>query len=157
MHEQLPDAVLQLPWLLHPTFELHSPQVVPLNPDEQLQLKDAVELVGTFDRPELTYRVLPRQSLIDQVVEGIGRHGETATIIYCMSRKDTETLAKQLNSRRIQAEAYHAGMSAVERTRISADFRAERLNVVCATVAFGMGIDRSDVRLVVHAAMPKSI
>lgn len=124
---------------------------------EQLQLKDAVELVGTFDRPELTYRVLPRQSLIDQVVEGIGRHGETATIIYCMSRKDTETLAKQLNSRRIQAEAYHAGMSAVERTRISADFRAERLNVVCATVAFGMGIDRSDVRLVVHAAMPKSI
>ena len=124
---------------------------------EQLQLKDAVELVGTFDRPELTYRVLPRQSLIDQVVEGIGRHGETATIIYCMSRKDTETLAKQLNSRRIKSEAYHAGMSAVERTRISADFRAERLNVVCATVAFGMGIDRSDVRLVVHAAMPKSI
>ena len=124
---------------------------------EQLQLQDPAVLIGTFDRPELTYRVLPRQGLIDQVVEGIGRHGDTATIIYCISRKDTETLAKQLKSRKIEAEAYHAGLSAGERTRISADFRAERLNVVCATVAFGMGIDRSDVRLVVHAAMPKSL
>lgn len=124
---------------------------------EQLNLKDPAVLIGTFDRPELTYRVLPRQGLIDQVVEGIGRHGETATIVYCISRKDTETLAKQLKSRKIEAEAYHAGLSAGERTRISSDFRAERLNVVCATVAFGMGIDRSDVRLVVHAAMPKSI
>lgn len=124
---------------------------------DQLQLQDAVELVGIFDRPELTYRVLPRQGLIDQVVEAIARHQKAATIIYCISRKDTETLAKQLQSRKIAAEAYHAGLSAGERTRISADFRAERLNVVCATVAFGMGIDRSDVRLVVHAAMPKSI
>jgi ATP-dependent DNA helicase RecQ len=124
---------------------------------EQLNLKDPAVLIGTFDRPELTYRVLPRQGLIDQVVEGIGRHGDTATIVYCISRKDTETLAKQLKSRKIEAEAYHAGLSAGERTRISSDFRAERLNVVCATVAFGMGIDRSDVRLVVHAAMPKSI
>lgn len=124
---------------------------------DQLQLQDCVELIGTFDRPELTYRVLPRQSLIDQVVEGISRHGDAATIIYCISRKDTEALAKQLQSRNIAAEAYHAGLAAGERTRISADFRAERCNVVCATVAFGMGIDRSDVRLVVHAAMPKSI
>ena len=124
---------------------------------EQLQLRDCVELVGTFDRPELTYRVLPRQGLVDQVVEAIGRHGDAATIVYCISRKDTETLAKQLCSRQVAAEAYHAGLPASERTRISADFRAERCNVVCATVAFGMGIDRSDVRLVVHAAMPKSI
>lgn len=124
---------------------------------EQLRLQDPVELVGTFDRPELTYRVLPRQGLIDQVVEAIARHKDAATIIYCISRKDTETLAKQLRSRKVAAEAYHAGLSAQDRTRISADFRAERLHVVCATVAFGMGIDRSDVRLVVHAAMPKSI
>ena len=124
---------------------------------EQLQLTNAVELVGVFDRPELTYRVLPRQGLIDQVVEAINSHKQAATIIYCISRKDTETLTKQLRSRKIAAEAYHAGLSAGERTRISADFRAERLHVVCATVAFGMGIDRSDVRLVVHAAMPKSI
>lgn len=123
----------------------------------QLALTDPVELVGTFDRPELTYRVLPRQGLIEQLVEAIGRHRDAATIVYCISRKDTETLSAQLQSRGIEARAYHAGLPAEERTQLSADFRAERLNVVCATVAFGMGIDRSDVRLVVHAAMPKSI
>jgi len=123
----------------------------------QLALRDPVELVGTFDRPELTYRVLPRQGLIDQVVEAIGRHRDAAAIVYCISRKDTETLSTQLRSRGIEAQAYHAGLPAEERTRLSADFRAEKLHVVCATVAFGMGIDRSDVRLVVHAAMPKSI
>ena len=123
----------------------------------QLSLQDPVELVGTFDRPELTYRVLPRQGLVDQVVEAIGRHRDAAAIVYCISRKDTETLSSQLQSRGIEAKAYHAGLPAEERTQLSADFRAERLNVVCATVAFGMGIDRSDVRLVVHAAMPKSI
>ena len=124
---------------------------------QQLALRDPVELVGTFDRPELTYRVLPRQGLIDQVTDAIGRHRDAATIIYCISRKDTETLSSQLRSRGIEAQAYHAGLPAEERTKLSADFRAERLHVVCATVAFGMGIDRSDVRLVVHAAMPKSI
>ncbi|MFK7741451.1 MAG: DNA helicase RecQ [Planctomycetota bacterium] len=124
---------------------------------EQLQLRDPVELVGTFDRPELTYRVLPRQGLLDQVVEAVARHRDAAAIVYCISRKDTETLASRLTSKGIQAEAYHAGLPAETRTRLSSDFRAERLHVVCATVAFGMGIDRSDVRLVVHAGMPKSI
>ena len=125
--------------------------------EDQLALRDPVQLVGTFDRPELTYRVLPRQGLIDQVVDAIGRHRDAATIVYCISRKDTETLSSQLRSRGIEAQAYHAGLPAEERTRLSAAFRAEELHVVCATVAFGMGIDRSDVRLVVHAAMPKSI
>ena len=123
----------------------------------QLALRDPVEIVGTFDRSELTYRVLPRQSLVDQVAEAIGRHRDAATIVYCISRKDTETLSTRLNARGIRAEPYHAGLPAEVRSRLSADFRAERLHVVCATVAFGMGIDRSDVRLVVHAAMPKSI
>ena len=123
----------------------------------QLELRDPVALIGTFDRPELTYRVLPRQSLIDQVAEAIARHRDAATIVYCISRKDTETLSSQLQSRGIEAKAYHAGLPPEQRTQLSADFRAERLHVVCATVAFGMGIDRSDVRLVVHAAMPKSI
>jgi ATP-dependent DNA helicase RecQ len=124
---------------------------------DQLALREPVQLIGTFDRPELTYRVLPRQGLIDQVTQAIARHKDAATIVYCISRKDTETLSAQLRSRGIEAEAYHAGLPAEERTRLSADFRAEQLHVVCATVAFGMGIDRSDVRLVVHAAMPKSI
>ncbi|MBL8733725.1 MAG: DNA helicase RecQ [Planctomycetes bacterium] len=123
----------------------------------QLQLHEPVELVGTFDRPELTYRVLPRQDLEAQVASAIARHPDSAAIVYCIARKDTESLAAALRQRGIGAAAYHAGLPAGERTRISADFRAERLHVVVATVAFGMGIDRSDVRLVVHAAMPKSL
>ena len=123
----------------------------------QLQLRKPRVLVGTFDRPELNYRVLPRQDLVTQVAEAIGRHPDAAAIVYCIARKDTESLANELRRRGIDAVAYHAGLSARERTKISADFRAERVHVVVATVAFGMGIDRSDVRLVVHAAMPKSI
>ncbi|MFO1076105.1 MAG: DNA helicase RecQ [Planctomycetota bacterium] len=123
----------------------------------QLQLREPVELVGAFDRPELCYRVLPRQDLERQVAEAIGRHTGSAAIVYCIARKDTENLAAALRARGIDARAYHAGLAAGERSAISADFRAEKLDVVVATVAFGMGIDRSDVRLVVHAAMPKSI
>jgi ATP-dependent DNA helicase RecQ len=124
---------------------------------QQLGLREPALLVGTFDRPELTYRVLPRQNLTDQVAEAIRRHADAAAIVYCIARKDTEALAGALQQRGIDARAYHAGLAAGERTQISSDFRAERLRVVVATVAFGMGIDRSDVRLVVHAAMPKSL
>jgi len=123
----------------------------------QLRLLEPDVLVGTFDRPNLTYRVLPRFDLERQVAEAIGRHPDAAAIVYCISRKDTEALAASLRERGITAAAYHAGLAAGTRTKVSADFRAERLPVVVATVAFGMGIDRSDVRLVVHAAMPKSL
>jgi ATP-dependent DNA helicase RecQ len=123
----------------------------------QLRLRDPVRLVGTFDRPELTYRVLPRHDLEAQVVAAVRRHPDAAAIVYCIARKETEALASALQRHGIEARAYHAGLAAGERTRISADFRAERLHVVVATVAFGMGIDRSDVRLVVHAGMPKSL
>jgi ATP-dependent DNA helicase RecQ len=123
----------------------------------QLRLRDPAVLIGTFDRPELCYRVLPRQDLEAQVAAAIARHADAAAIVYCIARKDTEALAAALQRRGIAAEAYHAGLPAEQRTRLSADFRAERLHVVVATVAFGMGIDRSDVRLVVHAGMPKSL
>ncbi len=124
---------------------------------EQLSLREPEVLVGTFDRPNLTYRVLPRVDLVGQVAEAVGRHPDAASIIYCISRKDTEGLADSLRQKGTDAKAYHAGLDAKTRTRISEDFRREQLHVVVATVAFGMGIDRGDVRLVVHAAMPKSI
>jgi ATP-dependent DNA helicase RecQ len=127
----------------------------------QLRLRDPEVLVGCFDRPNLTYRILPRLGLIEQVGDAIQRHvaGESAgaTIVYCISRRDTEELAKALSARGIEARAYHAGMEPEPRRRVQDDFAQERLNVVVATVAFGMGIDRSNVRCVVHAAMPKSI
>lgn len=124
---------------------------------EQLNLRTPAKLVGTFDRPNLTYRILPRVHLAPQVGEALRRHEGRAAIIYCISRKDTESLAGDLRAMGLNAAAYHAGMDGPTRTRIQDDFRNERLNIVVATVAFGMGIDRSDVRCVIHASMPKSI
>ncbi|MBN8643635.1 MAG: RecQ family ATP-dependent DNA helicase [Planctomycetes bacterium] len=123
----------------------------------QLRLEDPLVLVGRFDRPNLTYRVLPRTRVVEQCERALSRHKGEAAIVYCISRRETESLADALRARGIDARAYHAGMDAAARTRVSADFKAERLDVVCATVAFGMGIDRGDVRCVVHAGMPKSV
>ena len=124
---------------------------------EQLGLRDHASLVGDFDRPNLTYRALPRGRLLDQVLGVIQRHAGEAGIVYALRRRDTEDLARDLASAGIRAQPYHAGLPADERARVQEDFLAERLEVVVATVAFGMGIDRSDVRFVVHASLPKGI
>ncbi|MBL0922575.1 MAG: ATP-dependent DNA helicase RecQ [Phycisphaerales bacterium] len=124
---------------------------------EQLGLRNPAVLVGRFDRSNLTYRVAPRVRLEDQAVEALRRHEGRGAIVYCISRRDTESMASSLQRAGIDARAYHAGMDARSRLRAQEDFKNERLNVVVATVAFGMGIDRGDVRLVLHAAMPKTI
>ncbi len=124
---------------------------------EQLGLRDPAQIVGSFDRPNLTYRIVPRLDAVGQMVEAIERRRDSAAIVYCISRRDTELFADLLRRRGLDAAAYHAGLNADERSRVSRDFRDERLRVVCATVAFGMGIDRADVRCVIHAAMPKSV
>jgi ATP-dependent DNA helicase RecQ len=124
---------------------------------EQLCLKDPEILVGNFDRPNLTYRVLPRQDLLGQVFQVIGRHPREAGIIYCIRRVDVDQLAATLQERGIQARPYHAGMGSEERRATQDAFAAEKCDLVVATVAFGMGIDRSNLRFVLHAAMPKSI
>jgi ATP-dependent DNA helicase RecQ len=123
----------------------------------QLRLKNPALLVGTFDRPNLVYRVVPRVDARAQTLEVLRRHPRQAAIVYCISRNDTESMAAFLQANRLRAAYYHAGMEADERRRTQDEFAAEALDVVAATVAFGMGIDRSDVRCVVHAAMPKSI
>jgi ATP-dependent DNA helicase RecQ len=124
---------------------------------QQLRLTDPAQLVGVFDRPNLVYRVIQRFDLDSQVLEILGRHKGQAAIVYCISRKDTENLAETLRNRGVRAAFYHAGMNAEERRKTQDAFAAEQIDVVVATVAFGMGIDRSDVRAVIHAAMPKSI
>ncbi len=124
---------------------------------EQLQLRDPVQLIGCFDRPNLVYRILPKTDEEAQVVEAIRRHPNEAVIVYCISRKDTEQLAKVLRANHIKAAHYHAGMESADRHRTQEDFSQEKIDVVVATVAFGMGIDRSDVRCVVHAGIPKTI
>ncbi len=124
---------------------------------EQLQLDDPQVLVGSFDRPNLLYRVLPKLDVNAQIAETLRRHSGEATIVYSISRKDTEQIARHLAAEGIRAAHYHAGMEAEERRRTQDRFAAEEIDVVVATVAFGMGIDRSDVRWVIHAALPKSI
>ncbi len=123
----------------------------------QLQLKDPVQLVGTFDRPNLTYRILPRIDLVQQVADALRRHEGRAAIVYCITRKDTESLTSDLTALKFRVAAYHAGLDPGVRRKVQDRFRAEQIDCVVATVAFGMGIDRPDVRCVVHAAMPKTV
>ena len=124
---------------------------------EQLRLQNPTLLVGTFDRPNLAYRIVPRVDAHAQVVDVLKRHAGHAAIVYCISRKDTEAMAASLKANGVRAAFYHAGMEADARRRTQDAFASEDIDVVAATVAFGMGIDRSDVRCVIHAAMPKSI
>ena len=123
----------------------------------QLNLRDPVQLVGTFDRPNLVYRVVPRTDRIAQTLAILGRHRGEASIVYCISRKETEKLAARLAAEGLLARPYHAGLDAKERNKTQEAFTRETIDVVVATVAFGMGIDRSDVRLVLHTSLPKSL
>ncbi|HEY2090698.1 MAG TPA: DNA helicase RecQ [Thermoanaerobaculia bacterium] len=124
---------------------------------EQLALRDPLVLVGNFDRPNLVYRIVPKRDELRQVIEVLERHRGESGIIYCIRRKDVDELALQLAKRGWNARAYHAGMTSEERHAAQDAFAKEQCDVVVATVAFGMGIDRSNVRFVLHTAMPKSI
>jgi ATP-dependent DNA helicase RecQ len=123
----------------------------------QLELRDAVELVGSFDRPNLVYRVLPRATLKKQLQEILARHRGNAGIIYCTSRKEVDALAEWLSTTGLRALPYHAGLDDLERHRNQDAFINEDADVMVATVAFGMGIDRSNVRFVIHAGAPQSL
>lgn len=124
---------------------------------KQLALRDPEVLLGDFDRPNLTYRVLPRLDIVKQVRDVLDTHREEAGIVYCMRRKDVETLTEALVTAGYPAHGYHAGMEHDTRHRAQEAFATEEAPIIIATVAFGMGIDRPDVRFVVHTAMPKSI
>jgi len=123
----------------------------------QLALRDPLELVGSFDRPNLIYRVLPRASLKEQLLQVIERHTGEAGIVYCSSRREVDALAAWLSASGLPALPYHAGLSDEERTAHQDAFLSERVDLIVATVAFGMGIDRSNVRFVVHAGAPRSL
>jgi ATP-dependent DNA helicase RecQ len=123
----------------------------------QLGLRAPAELVGSFDRPNLLYRVLARANMKTQIASVLARHKDQAGIVYCQSRKEVERLAAWLVEHHVRAVPYHAGMSDVDRHRNQDAFLNEEIDVVVATVAFGMGIDRSDVRFVVHAGAPQSL
>ncbi len=122
----------------------------------ELRLQDPCILVGSFDRPNLTYRVLRRGNLHRQLLDILARHEDEAGIIYCSSRREVEALADWLQTEGHRAVPYHAGLPDEVRSRHQEMFLDERTDIVVATVAFGMGIDRSNVRFVVHAGAPRS-
>jgi len=124
---------------------------------EQLGLADPVVLVGDFFRPNLRYRVLRRRDAIEDVLAEVRRRPGQPGIVYAIRRNDVEGLARGLKGSGIRAAPYHAGMEDRERTRTQDRFARGEIEVVVATVAFGMGIDRADIRFVLHAAMPRSI
>ena len=123
----------------------------------ELRLRDARVLVGSFDRPNLIYRVRPRTDRLAQVTAAINRHRDQAGIVYCIRRSEVDELTAALARRGVRARRYHAGLSDDERRANQEAFVSERIEVVVATVAFGMGIDRSNVRYVIHTGMPKSL
>ena len=123
----------------------------------QLGLHDPLVLVGPYDRANLTYRVVPRAEMRQQIRQVLARHAGEAGIIYCLSRREVDETAAWLQSLGARALPYHAGMTDEARHAHQDAFIDERADVIVATVAFGMGIDRPDVRFVVHAGSPRSL
>lgn len=125
---------------------------------KNLGITDAVEFKSSFNRPNLYYEIIPKTKEIDKtIIKFIKSQPRCSGIIYCLSRKKVEELAEVLQINDIKAEAYHAGLDPVTRSKTQDDFLMERIDVIVATIAFGMGIDKPDVRFVIHYDIPKSL
>jgi len=123
----------------------------------QLNLHEPKVFLSSFDRPNINLVVRPGQDRLGQILDFIGRHPNEAGIIYCLSRKSCETVAQKLQQKGIKAGHYHAGMTPNQRADAQEKFLQDDLQVIVATIAFGMGIDKSNVRWVMHYNLPKNI
>ncbi|MHC5145924.1 MAG: RecQ family ATP-dependent DNA helicase, partial [Planctomycetota bacterium] len=123
----------------------------------QLHLNDPQMLVGSFDRPNLIYKIQPKTDIVRQVCSVLDRYKGESGIIYCIRRKDVNDLCLQLQDRGYKVAPYHAGMDADKRKRNQDRFINDEVDTIVATIAFGMGIDKSNVRYVIHTGMPKSL
>ena len=124
---------------------------------KQLNLKNPKTFVASFDRKNLSLEVRPALDRVKQIIDFIEKKPNESGIIYCLSRKTTEELAEKLSKNGIQAKAYHAGLDNETRAKTQDQFINDDCQVVCATIAFGMGIDKSNVRWVIHYNLPKNI
>ncbi|WP_420581350.1 DNA helicase RecQ [Reichenbachiella sp.] len=123
----------------------------------QLNIPHAQTFLSSFDRPNLSLAVRPAQKRVDAIIDWIKSQPEESGIIYCLSRKSTESLALKLQKQGIDADFYHAGMDSQVKDKVQERFIRDDLKVVCATIAFGMGIDKSNVRWVIHHNLPKNL
>ena len=124
---------------------------------EQLRLNAPKTFLASFDRPNLSLEVRGGQRRKEQIIQFLRKRPDDSGIVYCLSRKSTEKLAADLNQAGFKAGAYHAGMSSEERATVQDRFLKDELPIVCATIAFGMGIDKSNVRWVIHYNLPKNL
>jgi ATP-dependent DNA helicase RecQ len=122
-----------------------------------LKLHEPKIYVASFNRPNLTYRVLPKNKPYDQLLQFLRAHPKDGGIVYCQSRKSAENIAANLSEDGVKAKPYHAGLTPKERSMHQELFLRDDLRVVCATIAFGMGINKPNVRFVVHYDLPKNI
>jgi ATP-dependent DNA helicase RecQ len=124
---------------------------------EQLGLLHAREFIGSFNRQNLQYRIIPKKNSKITLLNYIGQHKNDSGIVYCLSKKETEDVAEELRKRGYNALAYHAGLPKSRREKVQDEFIHDNIKIICATVAFGMGIDKPDIRYVIHYDIPKSI
>lgn len=124
---------------------------------EQLGLQAPKRVVASFDRPNLSLEVRPGRQRFEQILHFLQTRAEQSGILYCLSRKSTEELAGKLRQRGYVADAYHAGLPSDERDRVQEAFIKDEVPIICATIAFGMGIDKSNVRWIIHYNLPKNL
>lgn len=125
--------------------------------EQQLGLLIEKPFISSFERKNITIRTAAGTKRLEQIVRFVRERPKQAGIIYCLSRKSTEKVAQKLSSMGILAAAYHAGMPALQRRNIQTQFQDNDIHIVCATIAFGMGIDKPNIRFVIHYNMPKNI
>ena len=124
---------------------------------KQLCIEDGEIFVSGFNRPNLNLRVLEKRNTFNKLLNLLKNYQKESVIVYCFSRKDTEKIAAELNNSGYKALPYHAGLDARKRKRTQELFIRDEIKIIVATIAFGMGIDKPDVRLVVHYTFPKSL
>ncbi|MCG9971705.1 DNA helicase RecQ [Christiangramia crocea] len=124
---------------------------------KQLNIPGAEKHIASFDRKNLSLEVKPGIKRFEKIAEFIKNRKKESGIIYCLSRKTTEDLASKLQAKGFKAAAYHAGLNHLERSQIQDDFINDEKQIICATIAFGMGIDKSNIRWVIHYNMPKNL
>ncbi len=124
---------------------------------KHLHLRNVSSYIASFNRPNLSYTVIPKSDPYQQLVSFLDQRKDESGIVYCQSRRTTESLAERLVSDGFSAAPYHAGMDSIERTHNQELFLRDEIKIICATIAFGMGINKSNVRFVVHYDLPKNI